>query len=138
MRSRKNCSKYQELFLGAAKGGTGNVLFLATTFRKLAKNLIFLLHFYQKISKFSQNFPTICVFRPNARKSNAWFVKFCWKFAQVMYFKQILKEFFWKFSNISHIFRTMYIFVQRREKLAHCLLKILEKEAKIIDFLQFS
>ena len=85
-------------------------LFLATTFPKLAKNLIFLFNFYQKFSKFSQNFPTICVFRPNPRKSNAWFVKFFWKYAQVMHFKQILKEIFWKFSKISQIFRTIYVF----------------------------
>ena len=31
---------------------------------------------YQKISELSKNFPTICIFRPNARKSNAGFLKF--------------------------------------------------------------
>ena len=82
---------------GAGRGGnTGNVphpeiekkrcrkvmlfpkaLFLATTFPKIDKNSIFLMNFYQKISKFSQNFPTVCIFRPNARKINAWFLKFC-------------------------------------------------------------
>ena len=31
---------------------------------------------FLKISKFSQNFPTIWVFRPNAQKINAWFVKY--------------------------------------------------------------
>ena len=58
-------------------------LFLVTNFRKKIKNKnkkiknsIFLRNFHQKISKFSQNFPTICVFRPNAQKINAWFVKF--------------------------------------------------------------
>ena len=51
-------------------------LFLATTFPKIVKNSIFLLNFYQKLSKFSQNFQTIRIFRPNARKSNSWFVKF--------------------------------------------------------------
>ena len=51
-------------------------LFLATTFPEIVKNSIFLLNFYQKLSKISQNFPTIRVFRPNARKINAWFVKF--------------------------------------------------------------
>ena len=45
-------------------------LFLATTFPKLDKNSIFLINFDQKISKFSQNLPTICIFRPNARKIN--------------------------------------------------------------------
>ena len=52
-------------------------LFLATTFPKIDKNSIFLMNFYQKISKFSQNFQTIYIFRPNARKSNAGFIKFC-------------------------------------------------------------
>ena len=43
--------------------------------KKRIKNSIFLQNFHQKISKFSQNFPTIWVFRPNAQKINAWFVK---------------------------------------------------------------
>ena len=47
-------------------------LFLATTFSKIVKKSIFPLNFYQKFSKISQNF-TIRVFRPNARKINAWF-----------------------------------------------------------------
>ena len=51
-------------------------LLLATTFQKIVKNSIFLLKFYQKLSKISQNFPTIRVFRPNARNINSWFVKF--------------------------------------------------------------
>ena len=61
-------------------------LFLATTFPKVAKNSIFLLNFYQKFSKFSQNFQNNCVFRPNARKINAWFVKFFGKYAKIMHF----------------------------------------------------
>ena len=48
-------------------------LFLATTFPKIDKNSIFLMNLYQKISKFSQNFPTMCNFRPNPRKINAGF-----------------------------------------------------------------
>ena len=48
-------------------------LFLATTLPKIDKNSIFLMNLYQKISKFSQNFPTICIFRPNVRKINAEF-----------------------------------------------------------------
>ena len=63
-------------------------LFLATTFPKVAKNAIFLLNFYEKLSKFSQNFPTICVFRPNSQKFNAWFVKFFEKYAKIMHFSQ--------------------------------------------------
>ena len=52
-------------------------LFLATNFPKIDKNSIFLMNVYQKIPKFSQNFPTICIFRPNARKINFGFLKFC-------------------------------------------------------------
>ena len=52
-------------------------LCLATTFPKVDRNSIFLMNFYQIISKFSQNFPTICVFRLNDRKFNAEFLKFC-------------------------------------------------------------
>ena len=81
---------------GAGRGGTGKVppppklkklcrkimlfpkaLFLATTFPKIDINSIFLVNFYQRISKFSQNFPIICIFRPNARKINDGFLKFC-------------------------------------------------------------
>ena len=98
-------------------------LFLATTFPKLAKNLIFLLNFYHKFSKFSQNFPTICVFRPNARKGNAWFVKFIWKYSQLMHFKQFSKEFFWEFSKISQIFRTIYVFRPNARKVSTLFVK---------------
>ena len=49
-------------------------LFLATTFPKVAKNSMCLLNFYQNFLKFSQNFQTICVFCPNARKVNTLFV----------------------------------------------------------------
>ena len=65
----KNCCRKMMLFPKA--------LFLATTFPKTDKNSIFLMNFYQKISKFSQNFPTICIFRPNARKITAGFLNFC-------------------------------------------------------------
>ena len=52
-------------------------LFLAATFPIIDKNSIFLMRFYQQISKFSQNFSSICIFRPNARKTDAGFLKFC-------------------------------------------------------------
>ena len=64
----KNCCRKMMLFPKA--------LFLATTFPKIDKNSIFLLNLYQKFSKFSQNFQTICIFRPNTRKINAWFLNF--------------------------------------------------------------
>ena len=63
-------------------------LYLATTFQKMIKNSIFPLNFYQKFSKISQNFPTNCVFRPNARKINAWFLKTFRKYAKIMDFSQ--------------------------------------------------
>ena len=65
----KNCCIEMLLFPKA--------IFLATTFQKIAKNSIFLMNFYQTISKLSQNFPIICIFRPNERKINAQFLKFC-------------------------------------------------------------
>ena len=69
-RNWKNCCRKMMLFPKA--------LFLATTFPKIDKNSILLMNFYQKISKFSQNFQTISILRPNARKINAGLLKFCW------------------------------------------------------------
>ena len=65
----KNCCRKMMVFPKA--------LFLATTFPKIDKNSIFLLKICQTSSKFSQNFPPICIFRSNARKINAGFLKFC-------------------------------------------------------------
>ena len=65
----KNCCSKMMLFPKA--------LFLATTFPKIDKNSIFLMNVYQKISKFSQNFSTICIVRPKVRIMNAGFLKFC-------------------------------------------------------------
>ena len=45
------------------------------------KNSIFSITFSSKIAKFSQNFPTICVCRPNAQKINAQFVNLIEKYA---------------------------------------------------------
>ena len=64
----KNCCRKMMAFQKA--------LFLATNFPKIDKNSIFLMNFYLKNSKFSQNFPTICIFRPNARKINDEFLNF--------------------------------------------------------------
>ena len=44
-------------------------------FSKGRQKFNFSIEFLSKIFKFSQNFPTIFDFRPNARKVNAWFVK---------------------------------------------------------------
>ena len=51
-------------------------LFLVTNISKIIINSIFILNFHQTFSKVSQNFPTICVFRPNTRKITTWFVNF--------------------------------------------------------------
>ena len=71
-------------------------LFLATTFPKLDKNSIFLMNFQQKISKFSQNFPKICVFRPKAQTSNAFFY-FLNNMLKSFIFAIFLGKFFTKF-----------------------------------------
>ena len=76
----KNCCRKMKLFPKA--------LFLATTFQKIVKNSIFLLNFHQKFTKFSQNFPTNCLFRPNARKINSLFVKLFEKYSKIMHFLQ--------------------------------------------------
>ena len=68
-------------------------LFLVTNFPKIVKNSIFLLNFHWKLSNFSRNFPTICVFRPNTRKINAWFVKLFEKYVKIMHFSNFLKKF---------------------------------------------
>ena len=47
----------------------------------------------------SQNFPTICVFRPKARKINAWFVKIFEKYAKIMHFHNFLKKYLKIFEN---------------------------------------
>ena len=73
----KNCCRKMILFPKA--------LFLAT-FPKIVKNSIFLMNFYQKFSKISQNFPTIRVFRPKARKINAWFVNLFEKYAKIIHY----------------------------------------------------
>ena len=65
LRKGKGCCRKMMLFPKA--------LLLRTTFPKIVKNSIFLLNFYPKFSKTSQNFSTISVFRPNTGKINSWF-----------------------------------------------------------------
>ena len=83
-RNGKNCCRKMMLFPKA----------LATTVPKIAKTSIFLLKFYQQLSKISQNFPTIRVFRPNVRKINAWFVKSFEKYAKIMHYLLFSYEIF--------------------------------------------
>ena len=61
-------------------------LFLVTLSKKEQiklknKKLNFSIESSSKLSKSSRNFPTICVFRPNARKINGSFVKSFEKYA---------------------------------------------------------
>ena len=59
-----------------------------------------IIHFLMKIFKrFSQNFPTICVFRPNAKKLPHGLLKFFFKNAKIMHFSQFSEEGFSKFSQ---------------------------------------
>ena len=109
-------------------------LFLATTFPKMDKNSIFLLNFYQMLSKISQNFPAI-VCRPKARKINAWFVNFYEKYARIMDFSQLRN--FWKhFKNFSKFPNNVFL-VQTREKLTHGLLNFLKNMQKSFIFCSF-
>ena len=78
-------------------------LFLATTFPNLVKNSIFLLDFYQKISKFSQNFPWIWGFRrlgENPKFMGGLLTVFE-KYAKIMYFSNFHKNFFENFRKFS-------------------------------------
>ena len=70
-------------------------LFLATTFPKIVQNSIFLLLFYQ-------NFPTICLFRPNVRKCNAGLLNVL-KNMLKMHFCYFLKRSFENFRNSSGV-----------------------------------
>ena len=77
-RNGKNCCRKRMLFPKA--------LFVATTFPNIVNNSIFLLNFYQNLSKISQKFTTIRGFRPNAQKINVWFVNFFEKYAKIMHY----------------------------------------------------
>ena len=63
-------------------------LFLETNFPKIVNISIFQLNFHQKFSNFSQNFLTICVFRPNLEKLNHGLLIFLGKYAKIMHFEQ--------------------------------------------------
>ena len=92
------------------------------------KNSIFLYNFIKNF----QNFRTICVFRPNARKINAWFVNFFEKYVKkIMDFPKFCKETFWKFSIIC-------VFRPNAPKINAGFVKFFEKYAKVMHFLQFS
>ena len=71
---------------------------------------------FENFRKFSQNFPTNWVFRPNARKIDAGFVKFFEKYAKIMNFSKICKEVVENFRKFSQDFPTICVFVHTREK----------------------
>ena len=86
--NRKKCRKMR-LFR--------NAIFLATKIQ-------FLIEFSSKISKIFSHFPKIFVFRPNARKSNAWFVRFFEKYAKITDVRNFLNNLILKtFANLSKI-----------------------------------
>ena len=75
-------------------------VFLSTTFPKIVKNSIFLLNFYQKFFKISQNFPKIRVFRHNSQKIHAMFVNCFEKYDKKSIICYFLKKFFENFRKI--------------------------------------
>ena len=95
------------------------------------------MNFHQKFPKFSQNFSTICSFRPNARKINAWFVKFFEKYAKIMHILQFSWEIFWKFSQISQKFPAICVFRPNARKINSWFLIFFETYAKIMHFCNF-
>ena len=119
--------------IGAWKGGgnTGRfpplksekivveTLFIATTFPDLVGKSIFLLVSSKIFKIFLKFFPTICVFRPNARKFNAWFLKNLAIYAKIMNFCNFLAPNFWKivkyFLKFIKNFRPFVFFVKTRE-----------------------
>ena len=138
---------------GRSKGGRGKIvrpkpkkllwcyfrrLYFSNNLPKIDRNSIFQMNFYQKISKCSQNFPTIWVFRPNARKFNAWFVKFFEKYAKIMDFSQFSYEFFENFRKFLRISQQFVFFAQTPDKMPHCLLNFVENYAKIMHYWLFS
>ena len=82
-------------------------LLIETTLTKRDKNSIFLLKFHQKFQSFSQNSPTLCSFRPNARNINDCFANPYEKYAKIMDFPKFSLESFWKISEISQNFTRM-------------------------------
>ena len=82
-----------------------------------AKNIAFLviyIEIFKIFSKIFSKFHTVCVFRPNAKNSYAWFVKFFGKSAKI-----IMPIFLRIFSTVSKIFTEfpINILVQTQHKI---------------------
>ena len=125
----KNCCRNLVLFSKA--------LYLATPFPEIIEKLFFLLRFLPKFSKFSQNFPTICVFRPNAQKRNAEFVNLFEKSAKIIHLYQFSDESFSKFSKIFSKFPINYVFRPNAQKGNAWFVKFCEKYAHRCIFSNF-
>ena len=54
-----------------------------------------------KIFEIFSKFPIICVFRPNAQKTNAGFVRFFQKYAKICIFSNFRKQLFENFTILS-------------------------------------
>ena len=104
---------------------------------KIQKNSIFLQNFHQKISKFSQNFSTICVFRPSPKKINVWFVKYFEKYAKIVHSYQFSNEIFSKISKVFSKFPINCLFRPKGQKINAWFVKLYEKLAKIMHFEKF-
>ena len=98
----------------------------------------FLKSFLKNLSKIFENFSKtfenlqIFVFRPNARKLNALFLKNFEKYPQIIHVCNFLKTFFKKFVTNFRKFPNLFVFSPNALKLNAWLVKIFEKYAKII------
>ena len=75
-------------------------LFLVTTFPKIVKNSIFLLNFYQKFLKVSQQFVYFVQTRENLTHG---LLNFCEKYAKIMHLSNFHKKFFENFRTLSDV-----------------------------------
>ena len=91
-RTGKNCCRKMMLF--------PKFLFLATNFQQNRYKFNFSIEFsIKKFQNFLKISPTNCVFRPNARKFNAWFCNFFAKQAKIQKFLHFSSGIFCKFSK---------------------------------------
>ena len=99
-------------------------------FEKYAKIMHFKEYSYENLRKVSQNFPTHSVFRPNARKTNAWFIKFFENMLKECVFSNYPKKIFETFLKISHNLH----FLPNERKTNAKFVESFDKYAKIMHF----